>query len=125
MTRLMSLGDIHLVSLRPDPIAEIAMPGKVSATMACAKPMIVAALGDAAAAVKNAGAGWTCRPGDSAQLEAAIRAALKADPDELEAMGLRGRKAYEADFAVAAVVTRLEQLLAGGQAAKEPSVAGV
>src|SRR3989454_8004344 len=48
ISRLMSIGDIHLVSLRADPLAEVAMPSKVPATLACGRPIIVAAQGEAA-----------------------------------------------------------------------------
>ena len=113
MTRLMSVGDIHLVSLRADPIAEIAMPSKLPATLACAKPLIVAARGEAAGLVARSGAGWTCEPGDVAELQAAIRSALGAGKRGLEAMGRRGREVYEAEFSLGIGVERIERLLSG------------
>ncbi len=113
MARLMSIGDVHLVSLRADALAEVAMPSKVQSTLACAKPLIAAALGDAARVVAQSGAGWTCRPGDSNELEAAVRAALDAGQPLLQTMGQRGREAYEAEFAVNIGVGRVEELLAG------------
>ena len=113
MTRLMSVGDIHLVSLRPDPLAEVAMPSKVPATLACAKPLIVAALGDAANLIIRSGAGWACSPGDTTQLERAVRMGLAASGSRLQAMGRLGRQLYEEEFAARAGVTRVEQLLAG------------
>jgi colanic acid biosynthesis glycosyl transferase WcaI len=113
MTRLMSIGDIHLVSLRSDPLAQVAMPSKLPATLACGKPVIVAALGDAAGVIARAGAGWMCSPGNVEELETAIRAALAASPVALRTMGQRGRKAYEAEFAVDTAVDRLERLLSG------------
>jgi glycosyltransferase involved in cell wall biosynthesis len=117
MTRLMSIGDVHFVSLRADPLAEVAMPSKIPATLACAKPVIVAALGDAARAIARSGAGWTCRPGDSNELEAAIRAALAAGGSVLQTMGQRGRGAYEEEFAANIGVGRVEELLAGRKVA--------
>ncbi len=122
MAQLMALGDIHLVSLRSDPLAEIAMPGKVSATLAAGKPMIVAAAGDAARVVAEAGAGWTCEPGNGPQLESAIRTALATDAAVLQAMGRNGRQAYESDFSVGVAATRLEHLLSG-RVAEEVDVA--
>jgi colanic acid biosynthesis glycosyl transferase WcaI len=117
MARLMSVGDIHLVSLRSDPLAEIATPSKLPAILACAKPVIAAALGDVAEVIARSGAGWTCRPGDSKQLEAAIRAALAAGRSSLQTMGQRGREAYEEEFAVNIGVGRVEELLAGRKVA--------
>ena len=117
MARLMSIGDIHLVSLRSDPLAEVAMPSKLPAILACAKPVIAAALGDIARVIDRSGAGWTCHPGDSKQLETAIRAALAAGRSGLQKAGLRGREAYEAEFAVEIGVGRVEELLAGRKVA--------
>lgn len=117
MARLMSVGDVHLVSLRSDALAEVAMPSKVPATLASAKPVIAAALGDAARVIGESGAGWTCHPGDSSQLEAAIRTALDASPSMLQAMGQRARQAYETEFAVNIGVSRIEELLAGNKVA--------
>lgn len=114
MTRLMSIGDIHFVSLRSDPLAEIAMPSKVPATLACGKPIIVAARGEAAAVVMRSGAGWTCTPGDATELETIVRTSLAAGDCKLREMGLRARETYEAEFAVSIGVRGVEQLLAGG-----------
>src|SRR6202035_18661 len=114
--RLMSIGDVHLVSLRADPIAEVAMPSKVPATLACAKPIIAAARGEVANVVSQSGAGWACAPGDRSGLEVAIREALAAGAVTLRTMGQKARAAYEAEFAVGISVDRVEQLLAGGKA---------
>jgi glycosyltransferase involved in cell wall biosynthesis len=113
MTRLMSIGDVHFVSLRADPLAEVAMPSKLPATMACAKPMIVAAGGDAAEVVARSRVGWTCQPGDVRQLEAAIRSALATSKTDLDQMGQRARSTFEAEFALNVGVERIENLLAG------------
>lgn len=113
ITRLMSIGDIHFVSLRSDPLAQHAMPSKIPATLACGKPIIVAALGEAAGVVARAGAGWCCSPGNVDELETAIRTALAASPRRLQTIGQSGRKAYESEFAVGTAVDRLERLLSG------------
>jgi len=122
ITRLMSIGDVHLVSLRGDPLAELAMPSKVPATLACGKPMIVAAAGEAAAVVSGAGAGWACTPGDRDGLEAAVRDALAAGACRLREMGRQARKAYETEFAVKIGVDRVEWLLAGENAGEKLSL---
>jgi colanic acid biosynthesis glycosyl transferase WcaI len=106
MTRLMSVGDIHFVSLRSDPLAEIAMPSKVPATLACGKPVIVAAAGEAAAVVARSGAGWTCAPSDAGALEAVIRTSLAAGDSRIRDMGRLARAAYDEEFAVSIGVER-------------------
>jgi glycosyltransferase involved in cell wall biosynthesis len=115
ISRLMSIGDVHLVSLRTDPLAELAMPSKVPATLASGKPMIVAAQGEAAGVVSRSNAGWACSPGDPYALEAAIRQALAAGVGRLREMGQKALEAYEAEFAVDIGVDRVEQLLGGGK----------
>jgi glycosyltransferase involved in cell wall biosynthesis len=118
ITRLMSIGDVHFVSLRRDPLAELAMPSKVPATLACGRPIIVAAEGEAAGVVSRSGAGWACTPGDDDALEASIREALAAGAGRLQAMGRQAREAYEAEFAIDVGVGRVEQLLAGSAQGK-------
>jgi colanic acid biosynthesis glycosyl transferase WcaI len=113
MPALMSIGDVHLVSLRLDPIAALTMPSKVPATLACAKPLIVVGLGEVAEVVNRSGAGWTCVPGDRTALEGTIRAAVAAGPSALRGLGQRARTFYENEFAVGIGVQRVEQLLAG------------
>jgi glycosyltransferase involved in cell wall biosynthesis len=113
MTRLMSIGDVHLVSLRAERIARVAMPSKVPATLASGRPIIAAAQGEAASVVARAGAGWTCCPGSASELESAIRAALAAGPSKLRAMGYLARQVYESEFAMNRGVDSVERLLAG------------
>jgi glycosyltransferase involved in cell wall biosynthesis len=115
----MSIGDVHLVSLRADPLAEVAMPSKVPATLACGKPIIVTARGEAAGVVSRSGSGWACTPGDLDALEKAIRDALAAGTCRLSEMGRRARKTYEAEFAVDIAVDRIEKLLAAGNLGKK------
>lgn len=114
MTRLMSVGDVHLVSLRADSLAEVAMPSKLPASLACGKPLIVAARGEAEAVVSRSRSGWTCRPGDPNQLEGSIRSAVEATDGELEKIGQLARAAYEAEFALKIGVQRIENLLTRG-----------
>jgi glycosyltransferase involved in cell wall biosynthesis len=114
MTRLMSIGDVHLVSLRADPLAEVAMPSKLPASLACGKPLIVAARGEAEAVVSRSQSGWTCQPGDPNQLEASIRSAIEATDAELEMLGQNARATYDGEFAVKIGVSRIESLLMRG-----------
>ena len=117
ITRLMSIGDVHFVSLRPDPLAEVAMPSKLPATLACAKPVIVAARGEAAAVVARSGAGWVCAPGDVDDLQQAIEEALAAGDTKLRIIGQKAHAAYKAEFAVETGTRRIERLLAGRSSA--------
>ncbi len=114
MTRLMSLGDAHYVSLRADAIAEVAMPSKLPAILACGKPLIVAAEGDAQELVTRSGAGWHCPPGDVSELECAIREMVSTDDRTLADLGHRARQVFEDEFAMHVGIGRIEALLANG-----------
>jgi len=111
MTRIMSIGDIHFVSLKAHDLADVAMPSKLPATLACGKPLIVAAGGDAELLVSRTGSGWTCQPGNSPELERAVRSAVALSEGELNDMGYRARAAYEAEFSLKVGIDRIESLL--------------
>jgi colanic acid biosynthesis glycosyl transferase WcaI len=111
MRRLMSVGDVHFASLRQDPISGLAMPSKVPATLACAKPLIVSAGGEVAEIVSRSGCGWACKPEDADDLEAAVRSAIATGRTGLEEMGELARRAYEGEFAARIGVERIERLM--------------
>lgn len=111
MTPLMSIGDVHYVSLRSDSIAYVAVPSKLPASLACGKPVIIAARGDAAELIKRSGAGWVCAPGDAGELDVALRAMAHADAQTLDAMGGFARDTFEHEFAIDIGVERVEGLL--------------
>jgi glycosyltransferase involved in cell wall biosynthesis len=54
----------------------------------------MAVRGDAADVIRRAGAGVTCLPEDDAEMADAIVKLAHTHPEELEAMGARGRAAY-------------------------------
>lgn len=111
MTKLMSIGDAHYVSLRSDPIADVAMPSKLPSTLACARPVVISARGDAGALIAQSGAGWLCAPGEADKLERALREMVDADECHLREMGAKARAVYEREFAINIGVDRIEGLL--------------
>lgn len=111
MPSLMSVGDVHLVSLRSDPMTNVTMPSKLQATLASGRAVIGAVAGDAASVIEASGAGWVSSPGDDEALESAVRAAVRLGPVGLARLGARGRDYYEREFSVAVGVGRIERLL--------------
>jgi len=92
---LLASSDVILVPLRTALTG--AVPSKLYEAMACGRPVVVSADGDAKRIVTDAGCGITVHPGDSKGLSDAIRA-LKANPALRHEMGLRGRKAAQTFF---------------------------
>jgi colanic acid biosynthesis glycosyl transferase WcaI len=117
MTELMAAADIHYVGLHTGPISRITLPSKIQATLACAKPMIVAVEGDAARVALDSGAGFPVPPGDPEALADVITRIIRMEPKDLADAGRTGREYYEKVFQSNLGVARVEHLLlsaAGG-----------
>lgn len=115
MPALYRAADLLLVHLRDDPLFAITIPSKTQTCLAAGRPMLVAVRGDAAALVREAGAGITCPPGDAAALAARVREFYDLPAGERAAMGDRGRCYYQAqlDMSIGAGVL-LDRLRAAG-----------
>lgn len=98
-----------LVPLRAHPLLADFVPSKLYDAMAAGRPAIVAAEGEAAALVRNCGAGLAIGPEDGAALAEAVRA-LARDPDRAAALGEAGRRAARA-HARSRQIEVLEELL--------------
>nr|WP_277605499.1 glycosyltransferase family 4 protein [Glycomyces sp. L485] len=117
--RLMALGDVQLVSLKDRPLFRHTFPSKLQAAMACARPVIVSAPGDAAHIVLESRAGLVTAPGDPAELSSAMRSLHGFDPRTREAMGRIGREFYMDRMSARVGSSTLSELVAralGGDA---------
>jgi colanic acid biosynthesis glycosyl transferase WcaI len=114
------LQDCHalLVPLRSHPLLADFIPSKLFDAMAVGRPVIVAAAGEAAALVREAGAGLVVSPEDGGGLAGAIRE-LADDPTEAQRMSEAGRAAARASRR-SAMVERLEGVLR--EAAERPQM---
>ena len=115
MTRVMAAGDVHLISLRSDPLSSITLPSKVQATLASGRASIVAIDGDAARVARESGAGIPVTPGSVEELEAAIRSSHGMGRAELAALGRLGRVYYDREFAVDIGVCRVSGVTRSGR----------
>ncbi|MFC6705747.1 glycosyltransferase family 4 protein [Flexivirga alba] len=111
MTALLGAADVSYVSLRRHPLSAITMPSKTQAGLAAAKPLLVAADGDARAVVTAQNVGFGASP-EVESIANALRAIVSTGRGGLAAMGSRARRLYEDEFSVSAGVTRIEALLA-------------
>lgn len=110
MGELSAAADAHLVSLADTPLMRVTMPSKVQSIMALGRAIVATCAGDAAAVIESAGAGVALVPGDHTGLIETLRALLQA-PEQLVAWGEAGRRHYEAEFAQAKAVNRVEEAL--------------
>jgi len=101
--------DAGVVPLRDRPVFAGALPSKLFEVLAAGRPAIVAARGEAAELVSNAGAGLVVAPEDPHALAEAFRR-LRAAPEEALRMGQRGRLHARA-FDRASAVERWRELL--------------
>jgi glycosyltransferase involved in cell wall biosynthesis len=107
----MALSDVQLVSLQDRPPFHHILPSKLQAAMACGKPIIVSAPGDAAHAVLDARAGLVAPPGDPAELSSTMRLMHGFNPLVREAMGHFGREYYMDRMSAQVGGSRLSELV--------------
>ncbi len=102
--------DALLVHLKRDPLFEITVPGKLTAYLACGRPILCTVPGDASEMVQDAGAGLICPPEDPAMLAQTVRTLFAMRAEEREAMAQSGRQAFLTNYTRARSVERYEQL---------------
>jgi glycosyltransferase involved in cell wall biosynthesis len=111
MARVLSLGDVQLVTLRDLPLFRTTLPSKVQATLAAGRPVIAAVGGDAAAVVNASGAGVTVPPGSASDLAGAILRTSTLPAGQRRALGTAGRRYYDAHLSRRHGVAQLSALL--------------
>jgi colanic acid biosynthesis glycosyl transferase WcaI len=97
MPQLLKSVDCALVSLRDAPIFRAALPTKLFEAMACARPVVLAAAGEAEAVLRESAGGCCARPGDPKSIRDAILK-IQTRPDKAGEMGRRGREYMLANF---------------------------
>lgn len=103
--------DALLVHLSPDPLFDITIPSKTQAYLCVGRPIVMAVGGEAAELVRQAGAGVVAKPGDAASIAAAISSLMSRSSEELEEMGARGRRFYDAELSMGRGMDAFAELL--------------
>jgi colanic acid biosynthesis glycosyl transferase WcaI len=112
MPAFFAAADALLVSLKPEPIFAMTIPGKVQSYLAAGKPLLGMLDGEGARVIQESGAGLVAPAGD-AQTLAKYALALAAIPtDERARMGESGRRFGSAHFDRTTLMTQLEGWLA-------------
>ena len=107
---LLACADCCLVSLRPLPIFQRAVPSKIYEAMAAAKPIILAAEGEAPELLQRAQAGVTVPPGEPERLADCVRT-LMPDRARCKTLGENGRRFVRENYDFDVLSCRLEELL--------------
>lgn len=119
---ILASADALLVHLAPDPLFSITIPSKTQAYLCVGRPVIMAVEGDAAELVTRSGGGVTAKPGDAQSIAAAVRALAERRPEDLAAMGERGRAFYREHLAIERGADQFAALLrAAASTARDPS----
>lgn len=111
MPAYFALADVLLVLLKREPIFSLTIPSKLQSYLACGRPIVAALEGDAAAIVRESGAGVVCGPGDPIVLAQAILTVYRLTPAQRDALGKAGSAYYDAQFNRAKIVDRFEAIL--------------
>jgi colanic acid biosynthesis glycosyl transferase WcaI len=110
MPELLQKAGCVLVSLRDAPIFRAALPTKLFEAMACARPLVLAAAGEAVDLVRESASGCCALPGNPRSIHDAIFK-VQTHPDEANEMGRRGREYILANFSRERRVEELLMLL--------------
>jgi glycosyltransferase involved in cell wall biosynthesis len=103
--------DAFLVSLRPDPIFAMTIPGKVQSYLAAGRPLLGMLDGEGAELLERGGAGLVCRAGDSAGLAANVARLADTPADERAAMAARATELSANEFDRDRLMGRLDRWL--------------
>ncbi len=102
--------DAMLVTLVPDPVLSLTLPGKVQSYMAAGKPIIGAIDGETCKVIESAKCGYCGKAGDAEKLAENIRKFISNDTDRY-LFGKNARKFYEDNFSMRKFMNEFENEL--------------
>src|SRR5206468_8840770 len=110
MPKINDLADVLLVHLKNLDFLRTTIPGKTQVSLAAGRPVLMAVRGDAAELVRESGAAVICEPENPAAIAEAMIAMSRMAPEELAALGRRGREYYERCLTVDIAAERFESV---------------
>lgn len=108
--RFLSVADLCVSALRPEPYLEKIVSVKVFEYLACELPVVAAQSGETARILRTSGGGVTVAPGDAPALAAAIRD-LQKDPARRRRMGREGRAFVKQHYSRGLWASHLREVL--------------
>ena len=124
MSSYLSIADIALITLRKAGVTRGARPAKTFVMMAAAKPIILAAEGEAEELIASSGAGVIVPPDEPEQFASAILA-MHEDSEGAREMGLRGLAYVREKFEWSKLVGNWLKQLSAAEVAQNTEVARV
>jgi glycosyltransferase involved in cell wall biosynthesis len=112
MPSLFRAADALLVSLKPDPIFGMTIPGKVQSYLAAGVPILAMLDGEGARVIREAGAGFVSTPGDGRALASEVMRLFNTSAFERAAMGASAQAYAAREFNRSRLIAKLEQELA-------------
>lgn len=109
MPHFFAAADALLVSLKPEPIFALTVPGKLQSYLACGRPVLAMLDGEGARLVEEAEAGLVCPAGDAVALADNVIKLAALSPVERERLGANGRRYAETHFDRDRLFDRLEE----------------
>jgi len=103
--------DALLVSLKPEPIFSMTLPGKVQSYFAASVPVIGMLDGEGGNIINEASAGIVCSSGDSEALADAVLNMSKIDKNDLEKLGKNGFNYGKLNFDRDSQINKFEEYL--------------
>lgn len=104
---VLAAADVQVAHLKDDPLFDITIPSKTQFYLAMGRPILIGVGGEAARIVTDAGAGLAVPPNDATAMARAMLHMSNLPEETLEAMGARGRAAYETHFAFDSTLDRI------------------
>jgi colanic acid biosynthesis glycosyl transferase WcaI len=108
--------DALLVSLKPEPVFALTIPGKMQSYLAAGKPVLAMLNGEGADLIRRSGAGIACNAGDGAGLAACVERMIAMSPADRAGMAAAAARLSAEEFDRGRLIDRLEGLLAGMKA---------
>ena len=112
----LSLADIALLCLRPEPLFELTLPAKLQSYLACGMPIVGCIDGDAARVIRESGSGLVGPAGDARRLADNVLSLYRAGDGELKRRSGNALRYFEANFKKEIVINKIELGLAAAAA---------
>ncbi|HEY9854231.1 MAG TPA: glycosyltransferase, partial [Stenomitos sp.] len=107
---VVAAADAYAVTLRDLPLFQGAVPSKLYEAMSAAKPVVLAARGEAPALLAEADAGLSVPPEDAPAFAEAVERLIR-DPEMRARLGANGRRLVEDRYDREKLVDRFETML--------------
>ena len=111
VSKYLNAASFLMVHLKDDPLFSITIPSKILAYLKSGKPILMGLKGDASDILNEAKAGFTFEPDNSLDLEDKIKKMIALSPDQIQQMGINGKKYYQENLSIESSVDKIEKNL--------------